>query len=192
MSERPPEQEAVRTTIVGGRPPGSGKPVGPIPRGIEVLVKKAAVDAEFRQILLDRRASAAGEIDLKLEPSETAMLNAVPTAQLEAIIARTTVHPKQRPAFLGRVAAVMIVALGASTVGCGRSDDARATDGVRPDRPGETQPTKGISPDRPEKDATEAVEEDGTDSDSGSDAGPSKPPTTTRGIQPDRPGSERE
>jgi len=39
------EQEAVRTTIVGGRPPGSGQPVGRIPRGIEVLLKKAAVDA---------------------------------------------------------------------------------------------------------------------------------------------------
>ena len=32
---RPVEQEAVRTTIVGGRPPGSGKSVGAIPRGID-------------------------------------------------------------------------------------------------------------------------------------------------------------
>ena len=39
-ADRPQEQEAVRTTIVGGRPPGSGKSVGNIPRGIEVLVKK--------------------------------------------------------------------------------------------------------------------------------------------------------
>ncbi|MCP4231568.1 MAG: hypothetical protein GY771_15670, partial [bacterium] len=41
------EREAVRTTIVGGRPPGSGKSNGSIPRGIEVLVKKASVDAVF-------------------------------------------------------------------------------------------------------------------------------------------------
>ena len=32
------EQESVRTTIVGGRPPGCGQPIGPIPRGIEILV----------------------------------------------------------------------------------------------------------------------------------------------------------
>jgi hypothetical protein len=34
--------------------------MGTIPRGIEVLVKKAAVDAEFRLVLLDQRADAAG------------------------------------------------------------------------------------------------------------------------------------
>jgi len=37
------EQESVRTTIVGGRPPGSGKPMGGVLRGIEVLLKKAAI-----------------------------------------------------------------------------------------------------------------------------------------------------
>ncbi|MBN1918420.1 MAG: hypothetical protein JW889_10950 [Verrucomicrobia bacterium] len=150
MSERPPEQEAVMTTIVGGRPPGSGKPVGPIPRGIEVLVKKAAVDAEFKQTLLDRRADAANEIGLKLEPSEMVMLNAVPHAQIEAIIARTTVHPRQRAAFLGSVAAIMIVALGAAVTegGCSK--------GAQPDRPTRDpdeesddwrSPSMGIDPD---------------------------------------------
>ena len=49
---RPAEQPAVRTTIVGGRPPGSGHGVGQIPRGIELLVKKASVDPEFRKLLL--------------------------------------------------------------------------------------------------------------------------------------------
>ena len=145
MNGRPTEQEAVNTTIVGGRPPGSGKPVGPIPRGIEVLVKKAAVDAEFKQILLERRADAAGEIDLRLEPSEVAMINAVPEGHLEAIIARTTVHPRLRPVFLGSVAAVMIAALGVSVGGCGP----KPTEGVRPDRPERVEPTQGESPDRP-------------------------------------------
>ena len=60
------EREAVRTTIVGGRPPGSGKSVGMIPRGVEVLLKKAAVDPLFRDLLLERRAGAAGEIGLGL------------------------------------------------------------------------------------------------------------------------------
>jgi hypothetical protein len=36
------------------------KVLGDIPRGIEVLVKKAAVDAAFREVLLRERAAAAG------------------------------------------------------------------------------------------------------------------------------------
>ena len=70
------EQTAVRTTIVGGRPPGSGQSVGPIPRGIEILVKKAAVDLEFKQVLLAKRADAAAEIGLELDPAEAMMLRA--------------------------------------------------------------------------------------------------------------------
>ena len=35
-----------------------------IPRAIEVLIKKASVDPEFRQLLLEKREQAAGEIDL--------------------------------------------------------------------------------------------------------------------------------
>ena len=124
-----------------------------IPRGVEVLVKKASIDPEFRELLLSKRAGAAEAIGLTLTPGETAMLNAVPRDQLEAIIARTSVHPKQRAAFVGSVAAVMIAALGASTFGCGKrdgSDPRDRTDGIRPDRPERTEPTKGITYDRPE------------------------------------------
>jgi hypothetical protein len=168
--KRPPEQEAVMTTIVGGRPPGAGKPVGNIPRGIEVLVKKAAVDPGFKKILLEKRAGAAKEIELTLEASEVAMIDAVPERQLEAIIAKTTVHPKQRGAFLGRVAAVMIVALGASTVGYGCKREREGPDageGIRPDRP----------------DVEEGDEETGPPAPAGER--PDRP--TTKGIRPDRP-----
>lgn len=126
---RVPEMPAVRTTIVGGRPPGCGQPLGPIPRGIEVLLKKAAVDAPFRALLLERRAATAEEIGLTLEAQERAMLDFVPRAQLEAVIAGTRVDARVRPAFLGKVAAVMLVALGASTTGCDRAVPSR---GVRP------------------------------------------------------------
>ena len=51
---------------------------GQIPQGIEVLVKKAAVDAEFKRLLLAERAEAAERIGLELQPAETAMLDAVP------------------------------------------------------------------------------------------------------------------
>jgi hypothetical protein len=157
--ERPVEQEAVNTTIVGGRPPGSGRGIGDIPRGIEVLVKKAAVDAEFRAALVETRSKAAGLIGLPLTSAESAMLDIVPRAQLEAIIDRTTVHPNQVSAFLGYAAAVMLVALGATVpAGC--------TLGCRPDHPpastapdNQTVPpvTRGVQPDRP-KAKTAAVE----------------------------------
>ncbi len=146
--ERPIEQPAVRTTIVGGRPPGAGKSVGDIPRGIEVLVKKASVDAKFRKALLAKRAEAAREIGLVLDPAEVMMLNAVPAAQLEGIIARTTVSPGKKLAFLGRAAAVMLAALGTG-IGCDE-------EGNRP------QPTKGSLPDRPKVEksvATKAASE---------------------------------
>ena len=134
--QQPPEQEAVRTTIVGGRPPGSGMAVGPVPRGIEVLVKKAAVDPSFKQLLMAKRAKAADEISLKLEPAEITMLDAVPAAQLKSIIANTDVSEVSRAAFLGRAAAVMLAALTATTAaGCA---------GNRPDGP------KLETPDQPE------------------------------------------
>jgi hypothetical protein len=157
------EQQAVVTTIVGGRPPGAGQPVGQIPRGIEVLVKKAAVDSDFRALLLEKRAEAAAEIGLSLDPAEVMMLSAVPAAQLEAIVARTEVPEAHRRAFLGRAAAAMLATLGvASIAGCPK--------GISPDRP--PAPT-GMAPDRPPP--KETKEE------------PKPPPPPPTGIRPDRP-----
>jgi hypothetical protein len=129
---KPVEQEAVKTTIVGGRPPGSGKPAGDIPRGIEVLVKKASVDPAFKGLLLRERSEAAKEIGLELKPSEVAMINAVPEAQLESIISRVEIPEKHRAIFLGKAAALMILALGTLSSGCSRIP---VTEGIAPDRP---------------------------------------------------------
>lgn len=106
----------------------SGTSIGEIPRGIEVLVKKASVDARFKELLVEKRAEAAREIDLKLDPAERAILNNTPKRQLEAIISRTKVSWKDRAVFLGRTATVMLAALStvAMTTGC--------TKGNRPDR----------------------------------------------------------
>jgi hypothetical protein len=178
-ADRPAEQEAVRTTIVGGRPPGSGQAVGRIPRGIEVLVKKASIDPEFKVILLERRAEAAARIGLELEPSEAAMLAAVPAGQLEAIIARTEVAPEHRRAFLGQAAAVMLAAVGVVTTGCpvvtGSAPDRPPTEGIRPDRP----PEKGIRPDRP---PTKGVQPD--------QPPPPEKPLAPTGSRPDLPKAE--
>jgi hypothetical protein len=177
-----PEREAVYTTIVGGRPPGSGTDVGAIPRGIEVLVKKASVDPEFRSVLLEKRAEAAEEIELELTDSEAAMLASIPRAQLEAIIAKTKVGPESRRLFLGKAAGIMLAALGVSAAGC-----KPRTKGIEPDRP---ESNDGSSTDQQ---APQPVISAGIVSDHPQDSNqitrgvrPDKP-SVTKGIQPDRP-----
>jgi hypothetical protein len=125
------EAEAVKTTIVGGRPPGSGRNNVPVPRGIEVLVKKAAVDAEFRELLLAQRGGAAASIELELDPAESAMLGAIPQEQLARIVDQTEVATELRPAFAGRIGAVMLAALGAGLVASSSAKPA----GVQSDQP---------------------------------------------------------
>jgi hypothetical protein len=145
------------------------KTTGNIPRGVEVLVKKAAVDAAFRAELLEKRSKAAEIIGLALTPAEAAMLDAVPRAQLEAIIERTSVHPSLRPVFLGRAAAVMLVALGVTgTSGCIPSMGIDASRVPTTERPAGKQ---NLTPAPPAKPLI--------------DNAPVPPPT--RGIQPDRP-----
>ena len=130
------EQESVRTTIVGGRPPGSGQPIGQIPRGIEILLKKAAVDEAFRDMLLHDPKQAVASIELELEPIEQAMLQAFPKEQLAVIINRTEVPWEQRRAFLGTAAATMLAILtGTQTASAQMRRRPDVTDGIRPDIP---------------------------------------------------------
>ena len=155
----PLEQEAVRTTIVGGRPPGSGKPMGNVPRGIEVLLKKAAIDQEFRELLQSDPEAAAKSIALELAPIEQAMLKTMPAEQLEVIINQTEVPQQQRRAFLGTAAAAMLAVLVPTVMtGCpkmgivpGREHD--WVGGAAPDMP-ENPPhtvSAGIMPDEPQE-----------------------------------------
>ena len=144
-SHRPLEQPAVVTTIVGGRPPGAGLPIGTIPRGIEVLVKKAAVDAKFRLVLLDQRADAAAVIGLQLEPAEVMMLRAISREQLATIVARTSVPETQRRTFLGQAASAMLATLGLACASCHSRTPPPA--GIAPDRP---HPDKAGPSDPPE------------------------------------------
>lgn len=120
------------------------------PQGIEVLIKKASVDEEFKALLLAERAEAAEAIGLALEPAEAAMLAAVPAAQLEAIIGQTTVPQEHRRAFLGKAAAAMLAALAATDAGLASA--AIQIQGIQPDLP--LQPprpveVKEIFPDLP-------------------------------------------
>lgn len=160
------EQPAVRTTIVGGRPPGSGKGIGPVPRGLEVLLKKAAVDEVFRARLLAERGASAGLIGLDLAASERALLAAVPEAQLRDMIAGTRVPEGQRLAFLGNVAALMFAALG--LLSCSE-EIGPAPAGIPPDLPRPGSATQSAPAPTPVP------------------ATPPSPPVS-RGIRPDLPG----
>ncbi len=186
-ADLPQEQEVVRTTIVGGRPPGSGQRLGPIPRGIEVLVRKASVDPEFKRALLAERAEASRRIDLTLDPAEAMMLAAVPDEQLETIIARTNVPQEHRRAFLGTAAAAMLAAVGLISSGCGGT----TTTDVAPDDPtldryGRPKRDRmrgegGAAPERPD-------DEPGSDGSTEPDTAdkPDARPVLTFGIRPDR------
>jgi hypothetical protein len=116
-----------------------------VPRGIEVLIKKASVDPAFRKLLLEKRSAAAREIALELSPAEVAALNTVPLAQLKKVIANTTVPDPQRRAFLGQVGTLMLAALTVGLVGCERAPPATelwVEKGIRADLP----PTPAASP----------------------------------------------
>ena len=133
------EKPAVKTTIVGGRPPGSGKESASVPRGIEILVKKASVDSDFKEALLKERAAAACRIDLSLEKSEISILNNIPQPHLEGMISATKVSPNMKQIFLGYTAAVMLAALTVTAsaserdYGMGMSPDDVGSRGMRPD-----------------------------------------------------------
>ncbi len=183
-ADRPVEREVVRTTIVGGRPPGSGQSLGEIPRGIDVLIKKASVDPAFKQLLLEKRAEAAEEIGLTLDPAEAMMLRVVPDNQLQSIIAQTRVPDAHRRAFLGKAAAAMLAALGVFAPGCNpaptgeRPDLPSGTKGVRPDRvPATTGSDPGLPP--------EVEKPKESESEENRESGPQRVPVTD-GIRPDR------
>lgn len=152
-----------------------------IPRGVEVLIKKAAVDPAFKKMLLEKRAGAAEAISLTLEPAEAAMLEAVPEAQLRAIVANTKVCPGLRPAFLGCFAAAMLAALAAA--GC--------KEPARNDTPYPVPPT-GISPDIPESaesagTAETAAAEEESETAATSENEPKYGSGLGTGIRPDKP-----
>ncbi|MCK5198183.1 MAG: hypothetical protein KAR21_07525 [Spirochaetales bacterium] len=79
-----------RRTIVGGRS-RSDRLIRNFPRGIEILLKKASVDSEFRKSLLNNPSAAARSISLDLKPVEINILNNTPKSVLQKMITNTRV-----------------------------------------------------------------------------------------------------
>jgi hypothetical protein len=120
-------------------------PTANVPRGIEVLVKKASIDPAFKKRLLTDRLAAAAEIGLELAPAEEWILRAAPSEHLETIISRTSVPDEQRRVFLGHAAAAMLVTL----CGTGAAYGGQKMAGAGGIRPAELGGTFGNQPDVP-------------------------------------------
>jgi len=98
-------------TIVGGRPQAPRSMRGDIPRGLEILVKRAAIDTTFKSALLTKRDKIAEELDIPLDPSEKAMLACIPAEHLEKMIQATEVPPAQHKLLAKGTAAAMLALL---------------------------------------------------------------------------------
>jgi len=151
------ETIANRTTIVGGRP-GDGYKLKGIPRGIEILIKKASVDKSFEKKLIKFRSKAAKELELDLTETEKQIIDTIPVNMLKNAIKNINIPDSQKSQFKGKVAAAMLSAISAFTL-INNSPSAKSQDisqaitrGIRPDFI-ETHPLPptGIRPDEIEK-----------------------------------------
>jgi hypothetical protein len=120
-------------TIVGGRDRQDGGSAGR-PRGIEVLLKKAKVDARFREQLLEDPAAAAAAIGLVLQDSEKRMLASSAESTLRLMIDRTFVPRHHVGTYMSRNVTAMLALVIASTVtvtaaGSGVDDAAKGITG---------------------------------------------------------------
>jgi hypothetical protein len=86
---------------------------------VDVMIKKASVDVDFRKLLLEKRGEAAGEIGLKLSPAAANMLKSVPKEQLSKIIDNMTVPDPLRRILLGKMGYYMVLFLIGWMIGAG-------------------------------------------------------------------------
>ena len=107
--------ENKRRTIVGARADARGNAAA-YPRGIEVLLKKAKVDAGFQERLLEDPIAAAEAIGLTLLENEKRLLVTISKSTLRLMIARTFVPTHHVKTFMSRNAPAMLALVLASTV----------------------------------------------------------------------------
>jgi len=132
----------IALTIVGGQPQRKGRRHEPqgkleIPVGLEKILFLAARDPDFREKLVADRRAAIEELGVALRPSERAMLEAAPRAELEAMIGRIDASNPRKRRFMNLVAAAATsLAAGTAGTGCDWVDDPTmnyADGGVGPD-----------------------------------------------------------
>lgn len=104
-SENPEDQGH---TIVGGRPMAQKSSRKDIPRGLELLIKRASIDSDFRKDLLQKRVELLEELNINLDETEKGMLACVPEEHLARMIDATEVPAAQRKAISSGSVAAMI------------------------------------------------------------------------------------
>ncbi len=137
--------EAPVPTIVGPRPETEPGASISVPRGMEKLLTLAGLNEEWKAKTLADPLGAAAEADIRLSPSESAILKTIPSKTLGQMIhsfvgARLT--PVRGAALAAGTAAAALLA---ATDGLGR---APATEGMRPDTPQERATAAVPSPDQ--------------------------------------------
>ncbi|TET35909.1 MAG: twin-arginine translocation signal domain-containing protein [Planctomycetota bacterium] len=153
--EETARKQAVRTTIVGGQPPGNERPLQQIPIGIEQILAMAAVDDKFAAALLENREAAMKASGVEVTATEKGILTVIDNAALRQMIenVRGRIPVRERRAFLKKSAAALLALVGGGFLTTASLAEAaqeaaggvRADRGARPDKPA----TKGIRPDRP-------------------------------------------
>ncbi len=126
---------------------GDGTPRG-VPRraphwthGIEVLLKKASVDARFADVLLESPDEAARLISLDLQDSERTILRSTPRSTLRSTIRNTRVLRQEMSAFRTMSAALMLAAvIAASSLAAAFGCEQAATKGIAADDPASVYP----------------------------------------------------
>ncbi len=195
------EPASPRTTIVGGQPQEHPGTV-PVPTGIQVLLRLAALDPAFRRQLTERRGDVAQAAGVDLTPSERAILAAIPAAQLEQVAASMPPPPPPRREFLRKTAATAVVLLGGAAMaeplaGCigecvPRSDRTQMplTGGAAPDlpptdtsQPPPEQPVQGEDEDDDDDDVIPEASEGKQEAEEAPER-PERRPQKTGGISP--------
>lgn len=104
-------------------------------RNLEIILKKAAVDADFREKLLKERSSALAGHDLQLDSDEKAMLDGMPEEQLRQMISVTPVTAGER-SLLSKAALTATVVAAATAIAIGvafHQDQHVIVTGIMPD-----------------------------------------------------------
>lgn len=184
--EKSKKKKAVKTTIVGGQPPGNERDMQTIPTGIEELLAMAAVDDKFAAALIENREKAIASSGVQLTPTEKSVVVATSDEALRQMIGNieNRIPARERRTFLKKSAAALLALVGGGIVAsaglaCNKEETVKGIRPDVPDQPGPQPACEGIRPDRPEK-----PEDNGSNTGSGSDYDDTRP---TRGVRPDRP-----
>ena len=142
-----------RRTIVGSRPPEPRGALPPVPTGIQRLLRMAALDASFMARLLELRGDIAAAADVELSATEKAILRAIPSDQIVAMVENLPPPAAPRREFLRQSAASAVVLLGGAALAaceaCSSPPGPVIVRGAQSDMPPEAPPPEPPPP-RPE------------------------------------------